>query len=132
MVYHTQIRPDAQQLHGISESDGVILKPRPSKADQFGAFWCDKPVFLPYRKHNPVCAARELVEQELMHPLRGVQRNSASLFATDDGKPFSKRQVETAFKAMAQLVVPQADVKKFSFHGLAGWQPVVYLKPMRG
>ena len=56
--------PDPQVLRMFGESDGVILKPRPSKADQFGAFWCtcDKPIFLPYRncKHNKVCAAREL------------------------------------------------------------------------
>ena len=50
--------PDPQVLRMFGESDGVILKPRPSKADQFGAFWCDKPIFLPYHKHNKVCAAR--------------------------------------------------------------------------
>ena len=102
------------------ESDGVILKPRPSKADQFGAFWCDKPIFLPYRKHNKVCAAQELVEQELMNPVCGVKQNGVnvpSLFATDGGKPFSKQQVETAFKAMLKLVVPQADVRKLFFQG---------------
>ena len=47
----------------VGVSDGAILKPRPSKADQFGAFWCDKPTFLPYRKHNKVymCCTRVLV-----------------------------------------------------------------------
>ena len=109
--------PDPQVLRVFEESDGVILKPRPSKADRFGAFWCDKPIFLPYRKHNKVCAARELVEQELMYPVRGVKRNTVPLLAADSGKPFSKQQVETAFKAMLKLVVPQADVRKFSFHG---------------
>ena len=58
--------PDPQVLRMFGGKDGVILiiKPRPSKADQFGAFWCDKPRFLPYRKYNKVCAARALVEQE--------------------------------------------------------------------
>ena len=64
-----------------------------------------------------MCAARELVEQELMFPVRGVKRHTVPLFAADSGKPFSKQQVETAFKAMLKLVVPQADVRKFSFHG---------------
>ena len=111
--------PDPHVLRMFGESDGVILKPRPSKADQFGAFWCDKPIFLPYRQHNKVCAARELVEQELMNPVREAKRNSVPLFATesDGGKPFSKQQVETAFKAMLKFVVPHADVKTFFFHG---------------
>ena len=113
--------PDPQTLRMpvFGGKDGVILKPRPSKADQFGAFWCDKPIFLPYRKYSKVCAARELVEQELMFPVRGhgVKREKVPLFAADSGKPFSKQQVETAFKAMLKLVVPQADVRKFSFHG---------------
>ena len=52
-------------------------------ADQVGAFWCDKPIFLPYRKHSKVCAARELVEQELMFPVRGVKRHTVPLFAAD-------------------------------------------------
>ena len=52
-----------------------------------------------------------------MFPVRGVKRHTVSLFAADSGKPFSKQQVETAFKAMLRLVVPQADVRKFSFHG---------------
>ena len=107
--------PDPQVLRMFGESDGVILKPRPSKADQFGAFWCDKPTFLPYRKHNKVCAARELVEQELLFPVRGVKRHTVPLFAADSGKPFSKQQVETAFKAMFKLVVPQVDVRKCSW-----------------
>ena len=73
--------PDPQVLRMFGESDGVILKPRPSKVDQFGAFWCDKPIFLPYRKHNKVhmCTARELVEQELMFPVRGVKRHTANM-----------------------------------------------------
>lgn len=109
--------PGPELLGMMDETGGVKLKPRPSKADQKGAFWCDKPIFLPYRRDDPVCAARELVEQELMFPVRGIKRASVPLFADDKGAPFSKSQVTTAFLAMLKLVVPATDVNKYSFHG---------------
>lgn len=109
--------PDARLLNLMDDTCGVKLKPRPSKADQKGAFWCDKPIYLPYRANDPVCAAREFVEQELLYPVRGLKRAKVPLFADDKGQPFSKSQVTSAFLAMLKLVVPATDVKKYSFHG---------------
>ena len=101
----------------MGPNDGVFLKRGPSKADQNCAFWCDKPIWLPFRRDNPVNAARELVEQELMFPVRGVGRSDVPLFSDEKGQPFSKRQIATSFNAMLRLVVPASDLKKFSFHG---------------
>ena len=92
--------PTAAQLRMMGPNDGVFLKPRPSKADQDGAFWCDKPIWLPFRRDDPVNAARELVEQELMFPVRGVNRNNVPLFSDEKRQPFSKRQITTSFNAM--------------------------------
>ena len=118
--------PEAAQLKGMSQvsGDGVFLKPRPSKADQQGAFWCDKPIFLPYREEvvDPVCAARELVQQELEYPVRGlVARESQALFCHDNKKPFSRAQVDRAFKAQIKLVTPPTEWGKYSFHSYRVW-----------
>ena len=98
----------------MGHNDGVFLKPGPSKADQNGAFWCDKPIWLPFRRDDLVNAARELAEQELMFPVHGASRSD--VFADENGQPFSKRQVTTSFNAMLRLVLLASDVKKFSFH----------------
>ena len=110
--------PTRAQLLSFVESRyfGVILKPRPSKADPKGAFWCDKPIFLPYRANDPVCPAREFVEQELLFPVRGLKRLEMPLFADDKGQPFSKGQVQAIFKAMLRKVVAPDKVSHFSFH----------------
>ena len=94
--------PTAAQLRMMGPNDGVFLKPRPSKADQNGAFWCtcDKPIWLPFRRDDPVNAARELVEQELMFPVRGATCSTVPLFSDEKRQPFSKRQVTTSFNAM--------------------------------
>ena len=39
--------PSPEQLRTMDEKDAVILKPRTSKADSEGKFWCDKPIYLP-------------------------------------------------------------------------------------
>ena len=103
----------------MGPNDGVFLKPRPSKVDQNGALWCDKPIWLPFRRDDPVNVARELVEQELMFPVQGASRSDVPLFSDEKGpaQPFSKRQITTTFNVMLRLVVPASDVKKFSFHG---------------
>ena len=110
--------PTTEQLNSFVEQSGfgVILKPRPSKADPRGAFWCDKPIFLPYRENDPVCPAREFVKQELLFPVHGLQRLQMPLFADDNGKPFSKAQVQSIFKEMLKRVVPANKVAEFSFH----------------
>ena len=79
--------PQVLRMFAIGESDGVILKPRPSdsKADQFGAFWCDTTICLSYRKHSTLCKARGLVEQELMNPIRGAKRNSVHVTVVGTG-----------------------------------------------
>ena len=100
----------------MQEDDAVILKPRTSKADSDGKFWCSKPIFLPYRKYDPVCAARKLVEYELMDPVNGPKRHEIPLFAADKGVPFTKSQVSGAFKAQLRLVCTNSDCKMYSFH----------------
>ena len=84
------------------------MKPVVSKADPKGAFWCDKPIFFPYRDFDPICAAREFVQQELDFPVQEGAREVTPLFRNDNGKPFSKAQVDNCFKAMRKLVVPPA------------------------
>ena len=109
--------PAPEWLMDFDDTCGVLLKPRPSKADQDGAFWCDKPIYFPFHMVSRVNPARELVQREIMLPVRGAKREEVPLFETDAGVPFTKRQVDTAFKAMIRLVVPLSEVDKYTFHG---------------
>ena len=109
--------PAPEWLMDFDDTCGVLLKPRPSKADQDGAFWCDRPIYFPFNMASRVNPARELVQREIMLPVRGAKREEVPLFETDAGVPFTKRQVDTAFKAMIRLVVPLSEVDKYTFHG---------------
>ena len=60
---------------------GVLMKPVVSKADPTGAFWCDKPIYFPYKRYDPICAARELIQQELQFPVAEHERVMTPLFA---------------------------------------------------
>ena len=108
--------PTMEFLKNMRDGDVVIVKPVVSKADPKGAFWCDKPIYLPIRTDDPICAAREFVEQEIMFPSRGEERAKTPLFCNDKREPFTKSQVTASFTAMLKLVVPATEVKHYSFH----------------
>ena len=108
--------PSRSQLLQFDDTCTVLLKPRPSKADPTGQFWCDKPICFPYRKMDKVSAARELVQYELDFPLRGAARAQEPLFAMKTGVPFTKSQVDSIFKAMVKQVCPPDRLQRYSFH----------------
>ena len=108
--------PSEAELRATRAGCAVILEPRPSKADKGGFHWCDKPIFYPWSADDPLCAASELIAQELMDPLHGDDRAKKPLFSDSNGAPFSRSQVEAGINDMIQLVVPASDVKKCSFH----------------
>jgi len=108
--------PTHDELKSMVNGDFVLLKPRPSKADQFGAFWCDKPIYFELDFTAGVNPAKELLRQELMDPVHGADRGRKALFATSSGLPFTKSQVASSFKAMVQHVAPKNKWKHYSFH----------------
>ena len=110
--------PSDAEVRAMRSGCAVILEPRPSKADQGGFHWCDKPIFYPWSADDPICAASELVAQELMDPLHGDDRATKPLFSDSNGAPFSRSQVEAGIKAMTQLAVPASDVKNLLVYSI--------------
>ena len=115
--------PTPEQLRSMigSTSCSVLLTPHPSKADQTGEFWCDRPIYFPIRPSDPVCAAVEFINLELLDPCRGEDRISRPLFMNDKGEPFTGQQVDAGLRDMLKLNCPEVQHKKFSFHSYRIW-----------
>ena len=100
--------PSEAELREMRSWCAVMLEPRPSKADQGGFHWCDKPIFFPWSADDPICAASELIAQELMDPLHGDDRATKSLFSDANGieeraRFGCARAVFTCARASAQM-----------------------------
>ena len=52
--------PTVAQLLALRPGDFAVLKPPPSKADQFGMRWGSKPIWLPFDAGARICAAAAL------------------------------------------------------------------------
>ena len=54
------IRPATRARLALRPGDFAVLKPPPSKADQFGMRWGSKPIWLPFDAGARICAAAAL------------------------------------------------------------------------
>ena len=109
------------ELMLVSDDCSVLLEPHPSKADQDGAFWCDKPIYFPVRRSDPVSAAVEIIRLELLDPCHGDKRIDTPLFMNNDRSPFTKAQVDAGMKDMIKEVIPADQCSKYSFHSYRIW-----------
>ena len=98
--------PDTADFAQVRENDYAIINPPPSKTDQFGVIWGDKPIFLHVRHRNFMCAALRLLEIERRFPLRGERRAQAPLFTMQGNTPFTFSAVTTTLNALKDIALP--------------------------
>ena len=113
MVYD----PTRGQMDGLTEDDYAILMPPPSKTDQFGVIWGDKPMYLPVRFNTMYCAALRLRDLELTYPLPAKQRGDTPLFCMEPGVPFTHHVMTKLLVAIKDIIMPEVEDKSvFTYH----------------
>ena len=111
------VSPTRLQLANLTEADCAVLVPPPSKTDQFGVIWGDKPIYLPVRFNEAMCAALSLRDLELAFPCRGSQRLTIPLFQFEEGIAFTYHQLEIILHDLKDLALPvSADPSLFTYH----------------
>ena len=111
------VSPTRLQLANLTEADCAVLVPPPSKTDKFGVIWGDKPIYLPVRFNETMCAALSLRDLELTFPCRGTQRLTIPLFQFEEGIAFTYHQFETILHDLKDLALPvSVDPSLFTYH----------------
>lgn len=108
--------PTSEQLNRLAAGDMAILKPPPSKADQFGLIWAANPIYLGYDS-RPRNACRALAAMVTRAPITDEQLSSTALFAeAADGQPFKPSRLDTILRRMLLTFMSPAVAATYSWH----------------
>ena len=102
----------------LADGDMAIIRPPPSKADPFGLCWGPNPIWLPYRKHDPINAARELARLEVhtfVCSTSGARKNTP-MFVGAKGAAIGKAAVNQQFKQLVEQIAPAGTASRYSVH----------------
>ena len=110
--------PSPEQLKTlVPHRDKAIIKPPPSKADQFALVFGAHPIYQPFDPSDSSNAARWLHRIELAFPLRGLDRARAPLFFTDRRlTPLTHSALDTYLGHLLRIHLPPAKAATHSFH----------------
>ena len=121
--------PTRVQLDSLTEGGYAVLMPPPSKTDQFGVIWGDKPMYLPVRFTTSYCAALRLRELELLYPVPAEERENTPLFCMEPGVPFTHNVMTKLLIAIRDIIMPEVEDKSvFTYHSfrvLPSWDAQV-------
>jgi hypothetical protein len=99
VVVHSPTRAQLLALRPLF--DYAVLKPPPSKADQWGMVWGMKPIHLVYDPSQELSAAAALRDLELCFPIEGLlERKAVPLFMSDDKAPLTGPYMDRMIKAV--------------------------------
>lgn len=106
--------PTIEQLRALTEMDFMIIKPPPSKADQFAAVWGASPVYIRFRK-VPGNAAWAVQQMEIRVPVTAARKDTP-LFAVD-GEAVSYSWVEGRLqRALLHIKGDPEVARRYSVH----------------
>jgi hypothetical protein len=90
----------AQLLSLVPRRDYAVIKPPPSKADQWGMVWGLRLIHLVLDLTQELNAAAALRNLELNFPVTGEERRKVPLFIDDDLAPLTGSYMDRMIKAM--------------------------------
>ena len=113
--------PTAQQLAAMVDGDYALLRPPPSKADQFSLHWGASTIYLKYyasASAHPICAARELRAEEARRAVPATRRSLVPLFVCDNSDtPWTHGPLTDTFGQMMAIVCGSAEAAAcYSMH----------------
>ena len=111
--------PSAARLRALRAGDYALVRPPPSKTDQWGTVFGNQFVFLPFDQSDPANAAAALRDYELAFPLGGRPRSSVPLFSMDPAsldEPLRASTMDAVMAALFRLIMGASRAACFSFH----------------
>jgi len=108
--------PTPEDFANITSDDYALLRPPPCKSDQFSLHWGASTIYLRYSATDPICAARDLMHEELRRRVPEARRRHVPLFAMPDGKPWRHGILDRIFHAMMVVVVGPERAGRYSMH----------------
>ena len=108
--------PSAAQLASLQEGDYALLRPPPSKSDQFSLHWGASTIYLPYDPEAAICGARELAREEVRRAVPAGKRQEAPLFVGPGGGPWRHEPLNTVFHHLLVRVVGAERASHYSMH----------------
>ena len=107
--------PTLAQLASMGVGDVVIIRPPPSKADQFGTVWGSSPIYLSWGR-EPRNAARAIAEMEWHDPVAAEARATTPLFSPEEGRAFAGSDLDSTLHKMLCTFMPSERARTFSWH----------------
>ena len=114
--------PTVEQLQSLKRGDYALLRPPPSKSDQFSLHWGAATIYLPYDPTSHICAARELAREEIRRGVPAAERGLRPLFVCETGGPWRHGQLNTVFH---HLLVRVVGAERAAFYSMHSWR--IYL-----
>ena len=113
--------PSMDEFASMVDGDYALLRPPPSKADQFSLHWGASTIYLRYYSSaadHPICAARELRCEELRRAVPATRRSAVPLFVCDSSDaPWRHGALTDTFGQMMAVVCGGADAAAcYSMH----------------
>ena len=106
------------ELYGrlLREGGYALLRPPPSKADQFSLHWGACTIYLKYSATETINAARELTREEMRRVVDPVKRHEAPLFVNEKGLPWRHEALALIFYKIMVAIRGEARAKQVSMH----------------
>jgi integrase len=113
--------PTVAQFAAMVDGDYALLRPPPSKADQFSLHWGASTIYLRYYTSavgHPICAARELRSEEMRRAVPAARRSMVPLFVSDSSDaPWRHGPLTDTFGQMMAVICGGADAAAcYSMH----------------
>jgi integrase len=99
--------PTLEQLRQLRDGDYALLRPPPSKADQFSLHWGASTIYLMFftcASAHPICAARELAAEEMRRQVAPADRETSPLFVCEGNSAWRHGALAEAFGRMLTVV----------------------------
>ena len=107
--------PSRAQLEGLCRGDFALITPPPSKADHFGTFFGNRPVWLPF-VDTPGNAAAALAQLELRIPVAAAERRSSPLFMEAPRTPLGAGRADRLLKHLLHQIMSKSEASRYSWH----------------
>ena len=100
----------------LREGGYALLRPPPSKADQFSLHWGACTIYLKYSATEAINAARELAREEIRRAVHPAKRHEAPLFVNEKGLPWRHEALASIFHKIIVAIRGEARAKQVSMH----------------
>ena len=100
----------------LIEGGYALLRPPPSKADQFSLHWGACTIYLKFSATETINAARELAREEMRRAINPAKRHEAPLFVNEKGLPWRHEALASIFHKIMVVIRGEERAKQVSMH----------------